>query len=386
MTRRRIAVIGGGISGLTAGYILSRTDEVTALRGGRPARRSRRHAPGRRARRPAGGGRHRVHRLQRADLPAADPAVRRARGGDAGLGDEHVGQLLRLRRALRGQARPGRPGRRAGRRRSRLPADAGRGPEVPPGRPAAAGVGAAASGGRRARLAAGRGSAGARLLAGGRSRSAISCARAASPPTSPRISRCRWSRRCGRARRARRCSTRPRTCSRSSPTTACCRSPGRPSGARWRADRGATSSGSRPGWRRCGSRPRFARSAAARTGSRCVDGSGAGLDFDAVVIATHPDQALRLLDAPTAAERSVLGAFGYTPNEAVLHTDTRLLPPRPAVRASWNYALSCHDGSATAPARVSYHMNRLQGLPTGPGLHRHARRTARTLTRPASSP
>ena len=95
------------------------------------------------------------------------------------------------------------------------------------------------------------------------------------------------------------------------------------------------------------------------------DGSGAELDFDAVVIATHPDQALRLLDAPTAAERSVLGAFRYTPNEAVLHTDARLLPPRPAVRASWNYALACDGGSATAPARVSYHMNRLQGLPPG---------------------
>jgi len=99
-------------------------------------------------------------------------------------------------------------------------------------------------------------------------------------------------------------------------------------------------------------------------GVTVVDDSAAGLDFDAVVIATHPDQALRLLDAPTPAERSVLGAFGYTSNEAVLHTDTRLLPPPGAVRASWNYALSCHDDSAAGPARVSYHMNRLQGLPT----------------------
>jgi uncharacterized protein len=95
------------------------------------------------------------------------------------------------------------------------------------------------------------------------------------------------------------------------------------------------------------------------------DGTGAELDFDAVVIATHPDQALRLLEEPTPAERSVLGAFSYTPNEAVLHTDARLLPPRPAVRASWNYALSCDGGSPAAPARVSYHMNRLQGLPPG---------------------
>jgi uncharacterized protein len=94
------------------------------------------------------------------------------------------------------------------------------------------------------------------------------------------------------------------------------------------------------------------------------DGSGAESEFDAVVVATHPDQALRLLDAPTPAERSVLGAFGYTPNEAVLHTDTRLLPPRGAVRASWNYSLTCDGRSTAAPARVSYHMNRLQGLPS----------------------
>jgi predicted NAD/FAD-binding protein len=99
-------------------------------------------------------------------------------------------------------------------------------------------------------------------------------------------------------------------------------------------------------------------------GVTVVDDTGAGSDFDAVVVATHPDQALRLLAAPTPAERSVLGAFSYTPNEAVLHTDTTALPSRGAVRASWNYALSCQDGSATTPARVSYHMNRLQGLPT----------------------
>jgi uncharacterized protein len=93
------------------------------------------------------------------------------------------------------------------------------------------------------------------------------------------------------------------------------------------------------------------------------DASGALLDFDAVVIATHPDQALRLLDPPTGAERSVLGAFRYTPNQAVLHTDARLLPAQAAVRASWNYTLSCVDRHGSAPARVSYFMNRLQGLP-----------------------
>ena len=98
-------------------------------------------------------------------------------------------------------------------------------------------------------------------------------------------------------------------------------------------------------------------------GVQVRDASGALLDFDAVVIATHPDQALRLLDPPIGAERSVLGAFRYTPNQAVLHTDSRVLPPQAAVRASWNYTLSCKDGQAWAPARVSYYMNRLQGLP-----------------------
>ena len=225
MTGRRIAVIGGGISGLTAGHILSRTDEVTLFEAdGRLGGHADTHladAPGGRA----GARRHRLHRLQRADVPAAHPAFRRARGGDAGLGDEHVGQLHRLRRALRGQARPGRPGRGPARRRPALPADAHGGPEVPPGRPAAAGVGAVARGADVARTRGAR----SRTAA---PRSAISCARAASPITSSPISRCRWSRRCGRARRARRSAIRPRTCSPSSPTTACCRSPGRRSGAR----------------------------------------------------------------------------------------------------------------------------------------------------------
>jgi predicted NAD/FAD-binding protein len=95
------------------------------------------------------------------------------------------------------------------------------------------------------------------------------------------------------------------------------------------------------------------------------DNSGLETEFDAVVIATHPDQALALLDGPTSAEREVLGAFGYTANQAVLHADSRLLPASPAVRASWNYSLAC-DGTTTrdnGTARISYHLNRLQGLP-----------------------
>ena len=84
--------------------------------------------------------------------------------------------------------------------------------------------------------------------------------------------------------------------------------------------------------------------------------------YDRIVVATHPDQALRLLADPTGAERDVLGAFEYSPNETWLHHDTSLLPRRRHARASWNYLKpSCKD-SPDAPVLVSYDMNRLQRL------------------------
>jgi len=101
-----------------------------------------------------------------------------------------------------------------------------------------------------------------------------------------------------------------------------------------------------------------------RDGAEVRDAAGETHQFDAVVIATHPDQALRLLDPPAQAERDVLGAFGYTRNPAMLHTDVTLLPDRPGIRASWNYELGgCQPGAALP--RISYHMNRLQNLPAG---------------------
>jgi uncharacterized protein len=103
-------------------------------------------------------------------------------------------------------------------------------------------------------------------------------------------------------------------------------------------------------------------------GAEVRDAAGRAHQFDAVVIATHPDQALAMLAPATRAEREVLGAFRYTPNPALLHTDTRLLPEHPAVRASWNYQLAhCRAGHAghEMAARISYHMNRLQDLPAG---------------------
>ena len=85
--------------------------------------------------------------------------------------------------------------------------------------------------------------------------------------------------------------------------------------------------------------------------------------FDAAVVATHPDQALRMLATPTPAERSVLGSIGYTVNPAVLHTDTSVLPRARRAQASWNYALPACDATPTS-VHLSYNMNRLQGLDT----------------------
>ncbi len=81
--------------------------------------------------------------------------------------------------------------------------------------------------------------------------------------------------------------------------------------------------------------------------------------FDAVVVATHADQALQLLEDPSDAERRVLGAFEYTQNEAILHTDSRHLPRARAARASWNYAVG-DDGQPN----LTYYLNRLQSLDT----------------------
>ena len=80
--------------------------------------------------------------------------------------------------------------------------------------------------------------------------------------------------------------------------------------------------------------------------------------FDAVFLACHADQALQLLTDPSAIEREVLGAIRYQSNSAVLHTDERLLPRCRRAWASWNYRVSAVDG----PPLVTYHMNALQRL------------------------
>ncbi len=81
--------------------------------------------------------------------------------------------------------------------------------------------------------------------------------------------------------------------------------------------------------------------------------------FDRVILAVHSDQALALLDAPSAVERRVLSAIRYQANEAVLHTDPSVMPRRRRAWASWNYRTPRHGQERV---QVTYHMNRLQGL------------------------
>ena len=81
--------------------------------------------------------------------------------------------------------------------------------------------------------------------------------------------------------------------------------------------------------------------------------------YDAVVIATHSDQALQILSKPTQEEKEILGTLHYQPNDAFLHTDTSVLPKRKLAWASWNYNLDQHKDK---PMAMTYNMNMLQSL------------------------
>lgn len=83
--------------------------------------------------------------------------------------------------------------------------------------------------------------------------------------------------------------------------------------------------------------------------------------FDAVVIATHADQSLKMLSDPSQQEKNLLGAWKYLPNRVVLHTDISQMPRNKRAWASWNYVR--HYGMENKSSiTVTYHMNRLQGL------------------------
>ena len=102
--------------------------------------------------------------------------------------------------------------------------------------------------------------------------------------------------------------------------------------------------------------------------TRTVDGvtvatDAGGQHFDQVIVATHGDQALRLLADADAGERRVLGAFRTQSNVGYLHSDADLMPRRRRVWSSWNY-LGDRGGSGERRVFVTYWMNRLQSLDT----------------------
>lgn len=100
-------------------------------------------------------------------------------------------------------------------------------------------------------------------------------------------------------------------------------------------------------------------------GIEVTDMQGGTDRFDQVVIAAHADVALSMLERPTVAERSVLGAFRYASNVAYLHGDASLMPRRRAAWAAWNYLAEGRGGKSLA---VSYWMNALQPLGPAPDL------------------
>lgn len=87
--------------------------------------------------------------------------------------------------------------------------------------------------------------------------------------------------------------------------------------------------------------------------------SGEREQFDQVVLACHSDQALRMLDSPTDTEQELLSAFPYQVNETILHTDESLLPTRRRAWGSWNYRIRSDNADAVA---ITYYMNMLQSI------------------------
>lgn len=91
--------------------------------------------------------------------------------------------------------------------------------------------------------------------------------------------------------------------------------------------------------------------------------NGITLHFDHVVIGAHADEALKILDDPSKQENDNLGPWRYQPNTVTLHTDETQLPRSPKLWSSWNFIRRAGDAE-TRPVAVSYYMNRLQNLQT----------------------
>jgi predicted NAD/FAD-binding protein len=83
--------------------------------------------------------------------------------------------------------------------------------------------------------------------------------------------------------------------------------------------------------------------------------------YDRVIMAAHADEALQLLEDPSADEKRLLSPWSYSVNQTYLHTDAALMPPDRLAWASWNYSRE-PDNTGKRPVTVTYHMNRLQKL------------------------
>lgn len=93
------------------------------------------------------------------------------------------------------------------------------------------------------------------------------------------------------------------------------------------------------------------------SGTTLTLSDGSSHTSDKVIFASHGDQSLALLSAPTALEREILGPFEYQPNKAIVHTDARFMPRTRRAWASWNYRVDPSGKHST-----HYWMNRLQGV------------------------
>ncbi len=101
-------------------------------------------------------------------------------------------------------------------------------------------------------------------------------------------------------------------------------------------------------------------------GVTVIDASGQARRFDQVVIASHAHEALAMLEDASGAERALLGAFRPSMNRAVLHSDASLMPRRRRVWASWTYLGRTAGGADHGLPCVTYWMNHLQSLPGRP--------------------
>jgi len=92
--------------------------------------------------------------------------------------------------------------------------------------------------------------------------------------------------------------------------------------------------------------------------------TAAGVErFDQVILATHSDQSLAMLAQPTAQEQATLGAIRYHPNRAVLHIDTSVMPQKKLAWSAWNYERAAHDNTESTRVCLHYWLNLLQPLP-----------------------